>query len=96
MNLLSKRFVMKLLVNIHQKLVQAPTGFDVFKKPLVAEVAVLMDNETVAEVAEIKDVEEVIVVVAAEVIVLMDEVVDNAIEAILHLIIMHALAAATL
>ena len=67
-----------------------------FKKPVVAEVAVLMDKETVAEVAEIKDVEEVIVVVAAEVIVLMDEVVDNAIEAILHLIIMLALAAATL
>ena len=96
MNLLSKRFVMKLLVNFHQKWVQAPIGFAVFKKPVVAEVAVLMDNKTVAEVAEIKDVEEVNVVVVEEVVVNQDKVADNVIMEILHLIIILALAVAIL
>ena len=62
----------------------------------MVKVAVVVEaKETVDVVDVIEDAVEVTVVVV-EVIVHMDEVVDNAIEAILHLIIMHALAVATL
>ena len=88
---------MKLLANFLQKLVPAQIGFDVSSKPVVLiEVDVLMDREIMAVVVVIKEEEEVHVVVVEGVVVNQDEVADNVIMLMQHLIITLALAVAIL